>query len=111
MKNSSITTFHKYFMKKVKTLFYIILTMAILAGALAFKVKKQQGLCVYQTKFITLDEEIQISICIAIGQYTLSPFPNGTTFKSIFTTQTSCVDISILNAIFKCTLTLTLAIE
>lgn len=98
------------FMKKIKLMFGTILTLSILAGVFAFKAKKINGYCIYQTTF-TIVNHVEISACVFKGQYLTTQPPHGGIAKSIFTTLTECADISIFTEIAKCTLTRTLIIE
>ena len=97
-------------MKKPRILFLSILTMAILGGILAFKAKKADGFCVYQT-YVTTINHIQISACTLKGQFITTPFPNGGIHRSVFTTRTLCDDMPTVTPISRCTGTLTIAPE
>ncbi len=92
-------------MKRVKIMLSAILVMALVAGALAFKVKKAAGFCVYQTTFTTTEiGDDPVNTCKTLGQYKLTPFPAGVELDDVTTIAvTSCANAPIFTNITDCT--------
>lgn len=92
-------------MKKVKIMFFIILTVAVVAAAFAFKAQKASGFCVYQTTFTTTAiEEDPVHTCKTLGQYKPTAFPQGSELDGIFTVAgTTCATLPIFTPTIYCT--------
>lgn len=98
-------------MKRVKIMLSAIMVLALVAGALAFKAKKVNGFCLYQTTTTLNAQEEQITICRTLNHYIQAELPNAVILDKVFTTPTTCTTVPTVTATINCVKKLTVTIE